>query len=106
MLVQHADDDPVFQLKMLRLMEPLAVRGQVSPRNYALLYDRVMLQMVGTQRYGTQLSCETGNWQPFPLEDAAKVEGYRRAAGLNTMAQNAARILHENGPCPPMPTAH
>jgi hypothetical protein len=106
MLVQHADDDPVFQLKMLRLMEPLAARGQVSPHNYALLYDRVMLQMVGTQRYGTQMSCETGSWQPFPLEDAAKVEGYRHAAGLNTMAQNAARILHENGPCPPMPTAH
>ncbi len=52
------------------------------------------------------MSCATGSWQPFPLEDAAKVEGYRRAAGLNTMAQNAARILHENGPCPPMPTAH
>jgi beta-glucosidase len=51
-LVQHADDDPVFQLKMLRLMEPLAAGGQVSPRNYALLYDRVMLQMVGTLHDG------------------------------------------------------
>jgi hypothetical protein len=106
LLVQHADDDPVFQLKMLRLMEPLAAKGEVSPQNYALLYDRVMLQMAGTQRYGTQLSCATGRWQPFPLEDAAKVEGYRRAAGLNTMTENAARILKEYGVCPPMQQAH
>lgn len=105
LLVQHADDDPVFQLKMLRLMEPLAAKGEVSPQNYALLYDRVMLQMVGTQRYGTQLSCETGRWQPFPLEDGAKVDGYRRTAGLNTMAENTARILTAYGPCPPMPKA-
>lgn len=106
MLVQHADDDPVFQLRMLRLMEPLAAKGEVSPQNYALLYDRVMLQMVGTQRYGTQMSCATGDWRPLPLEDAGKVEGYRRAAGLNTMAQNAARILKEYGPCPPMQQPH
>lgn len=106
LLVQHADDDPVFQLKMLHLMEPLAAKGEVSPQNYALLYDRVMLQTAGTQRYGTQMTCATGDWQPFPIEDAARVEGYRRSAGLNTMAQNAARIRKEYGPCPPTQPAH
>lgn len=106
MLVQHADDDPVFQLKMLRLMEPLAARGDVSPKNYALLHDRVMLQMTGKQRYGTQMSCASGSWRPFTLEDSGKVESYRYTAGLNTMAENAARILKQYGPCPPMQPAH
>ena len=106
LLVQHADDDPVFQLKMLRLMEPLAAAGQIAPKTVALLYDRVTLQIAGTQRYGTQMTCATGDWQPLPIEDATKVEDYRRSAGLNTMAENTARIRKEYGPCPPMPTSH
>lgn len=106
LLVQHADDDPVFQLRMLRLMEPLAAKGAVTAKNYALLHDRVMLQMTGKQRYGTQMSCATGRWQPFTIEDPSKVEAYRRTAGLNTMAENAARILREYGPCPPAPPSH
>ena len=82
LMVQHADDDPPFQLAMLRLMEPLATRGEVARDNHALLYDRVMLKIVGTQRYGTQWSCESGRWAPSPLEDAKTVDTWRRSAGM------------------------
>lgn len=101
LLVQHADGDPPLQLRMLRLMEPLAARGEVAPDNYALLYDRVMLKIAGKQRYGTQMSCATGSWAPSPLEDAGKVDAYRRSAGMGTLAANTARILKAYGPCPP-----
>ncbi|MCU6456068.1 hypothetical protein LPN01_18475 [Sphingomonas sp. A2-49] len=103
LLVQHADDDPVFQLRMLRLMEPLAARGAVAKDNYALLRDRVMLQLTGRQRYGTQWSCATGSWAPFTLEDAGKVDAYRAEAGLGTLAENGERIRRNYGPCPPQP---
>jgi len=101
LLVQHADDDPVFQLKMLRLMEPLVAKGQVAKKNFALLHDRVMLQMTGRQRYGTQWSCATGDWQPFPLEDRTKVDSWRATVDLGTLADNGARIAKTAGPCPP-----
>lgn len=54
LLVQHADQDPLFQRDMLRLIEPLAAQGEASPRDFAYLYDRVMLKWAGKQRYGSQ----------------------------------------------------
>lgn len=60
LLVQHADADPAFQVQALRLIEPLVSTGEATPRNYAYLYDRVMLKLVGRQRYGTQLNCQNG----------------------------------------------
>lgn len=101
LLVQHADDDPVFQLDMLRLMEPLAARGEVAKHDYAYLYDRVMLKLAGKQRYGSQMTCAGGRNVPLPLEDAAHVDDLRRAMGLGTVAENTARIEKAYGPCPP-----
>ncbi len=100
LLVQHADDDPVFQLKMLRLMEPFAATGEVEKKNFALLHDRVMLQMTGKQRYGTQWTCETGTWQPRPLDNKATVDADRASVGVGTLAENGERIARNYGPCP------
>ena len=100
LLVQHADDDPVFQLDMLRLMEPLAARGEVAKRDYAFLYDRVMLKLADRQRYGSQMGCTGGQYAPQPLEDAANVDRLRAAMGMGTIAQNMARMRKEYGPCP------
>ena len=81
LLVQHADADPAFQLKMLRLMEPLDEKHDLPPHNYAYLYDRVMLKLVGKQRYGTQVTCRAGHRIPRPLEDAVAVAEWRRKVG-------------------------
>lgn len=101
LLVQHADDDPAFQLRMLRLMEPLAAKGEVSKANYALLFDRVTLKLTGKQRYGTQATCKGAKRIALPIEDAAKVDALRAAMGLDTMAANFARLDTLYGPCPP-----
>lgn len=61
LIAQHADQDPAFQLRALRLMEPLTAQKEVSSPDFAYLYDRVMLKIAGKQRYGTQFaSCEAG----------------------------------------------
>jgi hypothetical protein len=105
LLVQHADADPAFQLKALRLMEPLVAQGEVSKSNYAYLYDRVMLKIAGKQRYATQAMCRAGKRIPQPLEDEAAVERLRAEAGLEPLPRYMQRLQAMAGDCPPDPPA-
>ncbi|WP_375429368.1 DUF6624 domain-containing protein [uncultured Sphingomonas sp.] len=86
LLIQHADADPAFQLRALRLMQPLTASGEVSRRNYAYLYDRVIMKLAGKQRYATQLTCENGRCVPLPLEDGKTMPTWRAEAGLEPFA--------------------
>ena len=99
LLAQHADHDPLFQLEVLRLMEPLAERGEVSKSNHAFLHDRIMLKLTGKQRYGTQFHCVDGQRTPQPLEDDLAVDRLRREAGMETLAEYAANMGRLFGPC-------
>jgi hypothetical protein len=83
---QHADSDPAFQLRILRLMEPMLPAGGVHPNNYAFLYDRVMLKIAGRQRYGTQAVCRSGAYVAQPLEEADAVDTLRATVGLEPLA--------------------
>jgi hypothetical protein len=100
LLAQHSDHDPLFQLEVLRLMEPLAERGEASKSSLAFLYDRVMLKLAGKQRYGTQYHCVDGQRKPQPLEDELAVDRLRREAGMETLAENIASGNKLFGPCP------
>ena len=99
LLVQHADHDPVFQLRALRLMEPLVAEGEVEAREFGYLTDRVLLKLTGRQRYGTQFTCVAGRFAPQPIEDEAAVEGLRREARMETLAENTARMEASYGRC-------
>lgn len=100
LLVQHADADPAFQLKSLRLMEPLILSGEVSKGDYAYLYDRVMLKISGKQRYGTQAMCLDGKRVAQPLEDAKAVDRLRGEAGLQPLANYHKGMDASFGQCP------
>ena len=100
LLVQHADHDPLFQLEALRLMEPLAERGEVSKADLALLHDRIMLKLTGRQRYGTQVECVAGERRPQPLEDESALSRWRTEAGLPPEAEYLAMMDGLVGPCP------
>lgn len=99
LLVQHADADAAFQLRALRLMTPLAATGEVNKRNYAYLYDRIMLKIAGKQRYATQMTCKEGKRVPLPLEDEAKMPAMRAEAGLEPMADYI-KSFDAFGSCP------
>lgn len=99
LLVQHADADPAFQAKALRLMEPLVAAREVNPKNYAYLYDRVMLKITGKQRYASQLTCRDGHWRPQPLEDEVAVDLQRRKGGLSLLADDLKQVDKEMGAC-------
>lgn len=100
LLVQHADADPPFQLRALRLMEPMTKTGEVSKRNYAYLYDRVMLKIAGKQRYATQMTCKDEKRVPLPLEDAASVEVSRKEIGLEPLSEYMGKMQNAYGDCP------
>jgi hypothetical protein len=100
LLVQHSDHDPLLQLEMLRLMEPLADRGEIPKSNFAFLHDRVMLKLTGKQRYGTQVHCVDGKRGPQPLEDEAALAASRAEAGLEPEADYLAAMDRLFGPCP------
>jgi hypothetical protein len=105
LLAQHADADPAFQLRVLRLMEPLTRSGEVSKRNYAYLYDRVMLKIAGRQRYATQMTCSGGKRVPSPLEDEGAVERERSVMELEPLAEYMATMHAMFGDCPADPAA-
>lgn len=100
LLVQHADPDPAFQLKVLRLMEPLTAKGEVSRSDYAYLYDRAMLKLTGKQRYATQTQCKDGKRVPQPLEDGNGVDARRAWAGLASLTEYLGSMDKVYGPCP------
>lgn len=86
LLAQHADRDPAFQREVLALMEPLVRQGQASGKDFAYLHDRTHYP----QRFGTQGSCVSRTeWQPFEIEDIARVDERRRAVGLAPLAHYA-----------------
>lgn len=99
LIVQHADHDPAFQLRALRLMAPLGQGGDVKRSNYAFLHDRVMLKLAGKQRYGTQARCQDGKWVALPLEAPERVDALRAEMGMDSLADNLARITRSYGPC-------
>jgi hypothetical protein len=103
LLVQHADADPALQLKALRLMEPLVGAGEVDKKNYAYLYDRVMLKITGKQRYGTQMTCKAGQRVPQALENETGLDRLRAEVGLSPMIEYQAQMRNAFGDCPKGP---
>lgn len=102
LLAQHADADPAFQLTALRLMAPLAPAGEVDPRNFAMLTDRVHLKLSGRQQYGTQWICEQGKRVPLPLAASeVATDKLRATVKLDSLESNAVRLDKLYGPCPP-----
>lgn len=100
LLVQHADLDVDFQERCLKLMEPLAAAGEASKRDLAYLTDRVAVNRGRPQRYGTQWNEVNGEYVPQPIEDPERVDERRAAAGLDTLAQNKARMIENYKPKP------
>lgn len=103
LLVQHADADPAFQVQALRLMEPLVASGEVGKRNYAYLYDRVMLKIAGKQRFATQAMCRAGKRVPQPLEDEKAVDRLRTEFELEPLPSYLAGMNKTFGECRPDP---
>jgi hypothetical protein len=96
LLAEHADD-PLLQLRVPRLMEPLVPKGELDNSSYALLYDRVMLPLTGKQRYGTQFTCDEKGWRPLDLDDEGHVDARRKTLGMSSVAEYRDKLVKSYG---------
>ncbi|WP_282042781.1 DUF6624 domain-containing protein [Winogradskyella flava] len=98
LLVQHADRDPFFQEKCLKLLEEAINKGLANRSNYAYLYDRVQLARGEKQRYATQSSTNSNlnNEDTYfqPIEDESKVQERREAMNIQQHVEDYALSLN------------
>ena len=89
LLVQHCDQYPEFQKKVLKSMDKEVKKHNANPNNYAYLYDRVKVNAGEKQLFGTQVTYEvetTGRAIPkIGLADSANVDQLRKDYGLDSL---------------------
>ena len=87
LIIDHADVD--YQERYLPLIEQQAVRGTISPSDYATLLDRVNVRRQRPQRYGTQTGYKQRDDEAFtfvyPIEDIDALDSLRLSVGLDSM---------------------
>ena len=91
LLVQHADRNPKFQKKCLRLMNEMP-EGEVGPSDIAYLTDRVLMAEGKPQRYGTQCMMENGKAVVSDVEDRDNLNKRRAELGLPTIEEYLKQI--------------
>lgn len=88
LIVQHADQDVLFQQEVLADMKRKLGTGEISKVCYAFLYDRVQCNLNYKQTYGTQV-----NWTMFgeasgfrPIREEDKADKRRKELGLEPLS--------------------
>lgn len=86
-IIQHCDNDVIFQQKILLLMAKEVKRHNASGENFALLQDRVLINQGHKQLYGTQvrMDLKTHHAKPLPIQDSLNVDSRRKAVGLSPL---------------------
>lgn len=89
LLVQHMDNWPDFQQKVLKAMKKQVLRKNASSGNYAYLTDRVRINSGRNQLYGTQVTYNTDSCQaiPKPTEKPESLNKRRKEVGLESIEQ-------------------
>ena len=91
-IAQHADRQLDVQRRALDLLAAAATDGQASPRDLAMLRDRVLVNEGRPQVYGTQIAGVVGGAPvPWPCVDPERMEEWRAEVGLEPFAVHTAR---------------
>lgn len=95
LLAQHADRAPSLQRAFLDALRDAVAQGEAFPGHLAYLEDRVRVRAGQPQLYGTQFTVTGGTFGPYPIEDPARLDERRAAAGLQPFADYEARMKAE-----------
>lgn len=86
LMVQHTSD-----LRLMRTALPYIERdvraGLIGGGNYALLFDRLQLNLGYLQRYGSQIGMHAGVSMLMPCEDIERVDELRAEMGLGPLGE-------------------
>jgi hypothetical protein len=87
LLTQHADSDPAFQARVLKILAARVRHHAFDPVEVAMLTDRVFIHQGKPQRYGTQFGNDGSGLRPGKMEDPAHVDRRRASVGLGPLAE-------------------
>lgn len=91
LLTQHADKDPAFQKRILRILRARPTTA-VPARDLANLQDRIRIHEGKLQIYGSNFDLKT--LQPTPIEDPRHVDERRARVGLMPLADYSCVMRH------------
>jgi hypothetical protein len=100
LIAQHSIGEPSFMRHCRDLLDDASTRGDVPRWQFAYIDDRIRVFEGSPQRYGTQFRDGPDGPQPYPLEDAARVEEWCRDLGLPPLADVLARAQATPPPKP------
>jgi hypothetical protein len=95
LIVQHADRNPLFQIKCLPLLKAAVDADQANPSNYAYLYDRVQVATGEKQLYATQSTSNNGLAKGYfyPIEGESNVQNRREEMGIMLSVEECATSM-------------
>lgn len=97
LIVQHAVNDQELMRNTLARLEKFVAEGEAEGQAYAMLYDRIALEFDHRpQRYGTQVKCISGQWQPNELEDPTNVNERRKSIGMTQTIEQYLQMFDNN----------
>lgn len=87
LIVQHSMDLPLMMAALPWIEKDVRAK-KIGPQPYALLFDRLQIQLGFKQRYGTQIGQnEQGRPIVLPLEDRSRVDEFRKEIGLFPLSE-------------------
>ena len=94
LIVQHSDNFPEFQKKVLKMMKKEANKNNANKPNYAYLFDRVRKNEKQKQYFGTEAEyTKYGQATPkFGLEDSINVDERRKKYELEPLKEYLNRM--------------
>lgn len=89
LVVQHMDNDPIFQDSVLTKMKIEVDKDNASSLDYAYLVDRVKVNTKQLQVYGTQMliNKDSTSYFPQPLVEPNNVNERRKSVGLQSLEE-------------------
>lgn len=75
-IIQHSDEEQ--WRRFMPILEPLVATGEIDGQSFGLMFDRLAIAEGRPQRYGSQMHCVNGHFEPQPLEDPARIDEFRK----------------------------
>jgi hypothetical protein len=88
-LLQHADQAPDLQRRLLPTLAKRYESRELSPTDLARYTDRVLLAMKKPQRYGTQFDWQSRTFKLPDHRTVAEINAHRRELGLMSLEDYA-----------------
>ncbi len=98
LIAQHSPDRE-FRAYALKMMKERLASDDVDPRDYALTFDRVRLDMRLPQVYGSQAICVAGSLALYPIEKSEEVNERRAKIGWAQTIAETKGDLEIGKPC-------